>query len=362
MRSGGGGRRMKRRIAGIGVGFLYFYVHFVTEVVSFFVLFRYSGSTPDLWALFLFYDMLAFVPQGVIGYVSDRFPKIPFGIIGLFLLSAAIPLQTAVSFPYVSLVVLCLGNACTHIDGAEATLRVSHGTLSSSAIFVAGGSFGVVTGQLLAETAVPSWLLIPVIVTAVPFSVLGGMRRRDSEKACSVPCGEFDYAKKTVGAAAVILAVVFIIATRGYMGYGIPTSWKKTAWQTVLLFSFMGVGKALGGVLSDLFGPRRTAFISAAAALPFLVLGDGLIALSLVGVMLFSMTMSVTLAVLVSILPERPGLAFGLTTIGLFIGTAPVFFFKFSSFAANCIMIGVLTAVCLVLTVAVIRKDGRADG
>ena len=164
-----------------------------------------------------------------------------------------------------------------------------------------------------------------------------------------------------IGAVFLILAVVFIIATRGYMGYGIPTSWKKTAWQTVLLFAAMGFGKALGGVFSDLFGARRVAFFSAAAALPFLLFGDDLIVVSLIGVMFFSMTMSVTLAVLVSVLKKTPGLAFGLTTIGLFVGSAPVFFIRFTSFAANCILIAVLTCICLLLTVTVMRKDTDAN-
>ncbi|MBR3415585.1 MAG: hypothetical protein IKH09_02655 [Clostridia bacterium] len=352
---------MKRKIAGAGVGFLYFYVHFVTEVICFFVLGKLVGTNLDLWVLYLFYDMLAFVPQGIVGYVSDRFPKIPFGIIGLVLLAAALPLQRFVPFPYASLVVLCLGNACTHIDGAEATLRVSHGSLSPSAIFVAGGSFGVVTGQLLAQNAFPRWILIPLAATAIPFSILGGMMRRDADKASPVPCAGFNYARKSVGAVFLILAVVFIIATRGYMGYGIPTSWKKTAWQTVLLFAAMGFGKALGGVFSDLFGARRVAFFSAAAALPFLLFGDDLIVVSLIGVMFFSMTMSVTLAVLVSVLKKTPGLAFGLTTIGLFVGSAPVFFIRFTSFAANCILIAVLTCICLLLTVTVMRKDTDAN-
>ena len=42
---------------------------------------------------------------------------------------------------------------------------------------------------------------------------------------------------------------------------------------------------------------------------------------SLIGVAMFSMTMSITLAILVSVLKKKPGLAFGLTTIGLWLIT-----------------------------------------
>ncbi|MCR5485340.1 MAG: hypothetical protein K6F09_07075, partial [Clostridiales bacterium] len=155
----------------------------------------------------------------------------------------------------------------------------------------------------------------------------------------------------------IVILSVLIVAVRGYMGYGIPTSWNKTTVQTVLLFVSMGVGKALGGILADFFGVRRTALLSAALALPFLLFGDRRMLVSLVGVMLFSMTMSITLALLVSVLPDSPGLAFGLTTIGLFIGTAPIFFFKFTTVAANCTVIVILTAVCLAAMHFILRRD-----
>ena len=105
-------------------------------------------------------------------------------------------------------------------------------------------------------------------------------------------------------------------------------------------------------------GVRRVGIVSAAAALPFLMLGDNNITLSLIGVMFFSMTMSVTLAVLVSVLPKAPGLAFGFTTIGLFLGTAPVFFFKITGLTANCIMLCIMTVICLGCMFISIRKDG----
>ena len=141
------------------------------------------------------------------------------------------------------------------------------------------------------------------------------------------------------------------------MGYGIPTSWNKTAVQTVMLYVTMGIGKLSGGILADIFGIKKVALFSAAAALPFLFTGDNIMAVSLIGVMLFSMTMSVTLAILVSVLKNAPGLAFGLTTIGLFLGSVPIFFFKFTTVKANCTVIAILTVFCLIAMQIIIRKD-----
>lgn len=350
---------MKKILTDLHAGLLFFYVHFVTEVLCFFLLGKTARDSVLLWLIPLAYDMLAFVPQSLIGAIGDRFPKLPTGVIGLALMAAAIGLFPFLSSPWISLVLLCIGNGCTHIAGAEATLRSANGRLSPAAIFVSGGSFGVITGKLLSKTALPGWVLILFALTAVPFSLLAREDRLDADRADPCPCAAFRVHNTKLKPVWIVLLSVLIVAVRGYMGYGIPTSWNKTTVQTVLLFVTMGVGKGAGGILADRFGVRRTAMVSAALALPFLLCGDRHMLVSLVGVMLFSMTMSVTLALLVSVLPDAPGLAFGLTTIGLFLGTAPIFFFKFTTVAANCIMISVLTVLCLASMHLVLGRDSR---
>ena len=350
---------MKKDWEHLRSGLLFFYVHFVTEVMCFYLLGKYAGDSARMWLIPLAYDMLAFVPQALIGAVADRFPKLQLGVIGLILMSTAVMIFPFVANPWISLLPLCIGNGCTHIDGAETTLRASSGKLSPSAIFVSGGSFGVITGKLLSKTSLPGFVLVLLALTAIPFSLLAREDRRSADRKAKVPCSAFRCSRADVPAVQIILLAVFVVIVRGYMGYGIPTSWNKTTVQTVLLFVTMGVGKALGGILADRFGVRRTALCSAALALPFLLCGDRLMLVSLIGVLLFSMTMSVTLALLVSVLPNAPGLAFGLTTIGLFLGTAPIFFFRFTTVRANCIVLIVLTAVCLLAMRRILRKDER---
>ena len=339
----------------LGSGFIYFYIHFVTEVICFFALGRYFEGEPTMWLIILAYDLLAFAPQSVIGYINDRFPRFSFGIAGLLLLAAALVLQNTVSSPFVSLVPLCIGNAFVHVNGAEVTLRASNGSLSHSAIFVSGGSFGVVSGKLLAATDVPYWLLLFLIVSAIPFAVLGQTYVKDA--APSDRYEAFDYHRKGLNKYVVIILSVLVVIVRGYMAYGIPISWRKTTLQTIILFVFMGIGKALGGVLADIFGVKKVAMLSILLALPLLMFGDNNMFVSLFGVLLFSMTMSISLAVIVSVLKRSPGLAFGLTTIGLFLGSLPTFFVKIRNTTANCVMLSVLTAVCLICLFVSIRKE-----
>ena len=64
-------------------GYLYFYVHFVLEIVCFFYLSRITNNSNYIWLVPIIYDALAFLPQSIVGYISDKYPKINMGIIGL---------------------------------------------------------------------------------------------------------------------------------------------------------------------------------------------------------------------------------------------------------------------------------------
>ena len=342
---------MKKNITGI----LYFYIHFVVEVVCFFYLSRITNNSLVVWLIPFIYDGLAFVPQSIIGYVSDKYPKINMALIGTVLLAISYLLfgLTDVSV-FLTLLVICLGNAFLHVAGAENTLKSSNGRLSPSAIFVAGGSFGVISGRLLATTSInPLWLLIPII-TIIPFSILADMYLEESDNNAQ----EFDYVKKSLNPYFVILIAFLVVTARGYIGYGIPTSWNKTVIQNVIFFCTMGLGKALGGILSDKIGIRKVAIGSTLLAIPFLCCGNELMLVSIIGVMFFSMTMSITLGILVSVLKKNPGLAFGITTIGLFAGTAPIFFIKLNM-TINIILIILISVICSMALGFVLKGDEK---
>ena len=333
----------------IECGYLYFYVHFITEIVCFYFLTTICHGSNLVWFIPFIFDGLAFVPQALYGYFSDKHPKVNIGLIGVILLFIAylifIVFKINVLFP---LFILCVGNGLIHVSGAENTIRNSNGKLSHSALFVGGGSFGVICGKLLANN-VNIWLIALIILTMIPFILLAGTHNGNDNL-------KFDYANKKINPYLVVLLCVFVVMVRGYMGYGIPTSWNKTVTQTVLLFSIMGIGKCAGGVLSDAYGIRKVGIISTLLAIPFLCLGDNYMVISLIGVMMFSMTMSITLALLVSALKKKPGLAFGLTTIGLFLGTVPIFFYKITNQSINIIMIVVLSIVCSFILGLLLKK------
>lgn len=344
----------------IGAGYSYAYVHFVTEILCFYVLSQVLGDSIVLWLTPFLFDMLAFVPQSIFGYINDKHLKIPFGPIGIVLMGIGLCLFKLSTIDYIPIIIISIGNALAHVAGAEATLRSSNGNMRHAAFFVAGGTFGIILGKILGMHNYSFLLILLIILSGIPFSLIGDTYK---EKVYNVkePCKNYNYSNDQLSPMVVIIFSTFIVIARGYMGYGIPLSWNKTITQTIALYVTMGFGKALGGILVDTIGMRKTAFLSTIFSLPFLLFGDKIMMISIIGVMFFSMTMAISLGLIVSALKTKPGLAFGYTTIGLFLGTVPVFFIKTTNMVLNSIILSTITILCILILNKIIRRSEHGD-
>ncbi len=339
---------MTKRLSAGQFGVLYAYIHFAVEVACFFLLY-YRFNMGPLGALyFLLYDALAFVPQSFLGVVNDKFPRLNMGLIGsvLMVLSFFIPINV------ISLVLLTLGNAMLHVSGAQYTMHGAEGKLGPLGTFVGAGSFGVVTGKLLADVDYEWIIIIPVVLVLVTF-VMTLVLPRYYEQIDD--CNKFNAGAEKSSGFVIFLAFV-VVAIRAYVGYAIPTGWNKSTLQTIALFLFMGVGKIAGGYVADKIGYRKTAFLSLGLSLPFLVFGNSLMWLSLVGVALFSMTMTLTVGIIVSKIPHAPGLSFGITTVALFVGVFPAFFVRPETLFEHQVVSGVLNIIALLCLIKSIKK------
>ena len=335
-------------------GWAYAFIHFSVEVACFYFLFSRLKLSDFWWSYALLFDALAFLPQTALGVLSDKFPKLPYGAIGCVMIAAALlfPLEG------VGLIVLGVGNALAHIDGAQHTLRNSEGKITPNAIFVAGGSFGVISGQWLGGESVA--ILVPMMCIFMLISAfIAYLVTRKHETNLQEPTHlPLEITVEGKLSAVVILSLI-AVAARSFVAYAIPIDWNKTALQAVALFSFMGLGKAFGGVLADKIGYRKTAYISLLFALPFLLFGNNFMWISLIGVMLFSMTMPITVGILFSKFPKSPGLAFGITTFGLFLGLLPKFFIEIDGLVTHCILTSVLCIVALLCILICLKKEKK---
>ncbi len=322
------------------VGILYFAEHFLVEIVCFATL-RKCYPLEIVGLIALTYDVFAFVPQGVFGELMTKFRKVPFGTIGVVMMGISL-LGIENSNPIIHILCIMLlacGNAVLHECGAVATVTFSEGKIFPSALFVSGGSFGLIIGQTMGINNVSLLYMIPLLILIETIIVLS----RDWRKEKEYP--KFDIVKKDVSVWFIILAAFGVTAVRSFLGYAIPMSWKSEVWQSFLLFFVMGFGKGIGGFLADKFGARKVGVLSTVLAIPFLIVGNNNMVISVIGVCLFSMTMCITFEMLLSVMPDNPGMAFGVTTIGLFTGVVPVFFVRFDNLV-NSILVVILSIVC----------------
>ena len=331
-------------------GVYYFIVHACVETICFYLL-RLHYPLMLAGTIAFVYDFFAFLPQGLIGKFIEDHKKLPYETIGNVLMMAAIFLVASPIHPVHvgGYVVLGIGNAIMHECGALATVTESEGKIFPSALFVSGGGVGIVIGQTMGINQVSVWfLLIPAVISEVC-----ALAARKSVRKGVYPV--FDVVNQKYSAGIILIVAFLVTAVRSYLGYAIPISWNKELWQTILLFGIMGLGKALGGYFVDRFGARRVALVSTLADVPFLIFGDKLMVVSVIGVFFFSMTMSITFAMCLSVIKFSPGLAFGVTTAALFIGLVPAFFVRFNIYV-NAVMIVVFSIVCCILLSKTLKK------
>lgn len=320
------------------VAWSYFVIHMMVEIVCFYQLFHVFNSLTLAFSAFLVYDFLAFVPQGFIGDLHHAYKKLDIGSIGVACMLASL----FITQPILSLILLCIGNCALHEAGAISTVSVGKGKLFPSALFVSGGSFGVIIGQTLAskDFMIGCVLLLLCIEILVLFT-------NKEWLIVDIVYPEY-HLTKDCGVLFVFMVALMVTAVRSYIGYAIPISWKKEAWQGFLLFFTMGFGKALGGLLSDRYGARSVGIYSSLLCIPFLVFGNNQMIISIIGVFIFSCTMSITFGMFMSIIDQNPGFAFGCTTVGLFIGCLPVFLFGMFGFIINSILVVSLSLLCAI--------------
>lgn len=318
------------------ISWYYFFIHALVELVCFALLNNRLG--PGLsFIIALTYDFFAFVPQALFGELNNRFRKLDIGSCGVLLMFFSIFLlnTTSTSSYLTGILLLGLGNSMLHEAGAIATVTVSNGNLFPSSLFVGGGSFGLIIGQTIGKFGINSYvLIIPLIIIEILVLLTNSVWLTPQRTTPS-----FHIVQKEKNAWFIIFIAFMVTTVRSYIGYAIPISWNKTLWQAFFLFFTMGLGKIMGGYLSDRFGSTKVGILSTLSCIPFLIIGKELMLISIIGVFLFSMTMPICFGMLLSIIEDNPGLAFGITTLGLFLGICPMLFFGSFGYLIDSILV-----------------------
>ena len=326
--------------------------HAAIDFSCFFVLFaRFTPHVQPSQQIalgFLLYNLLAFGLQPLFGFVCDYFrgfPAAPAGCL-VTLIGVCLPQEGA----WVALVLCALGNAWFHVGAGADTLLSSYGHMWHSGLFVSSGALGVAAGTLAGRgglsVAVPILLLAAVLLAEWWLPTQYG-----------ISLTRFWSFSGKVGLPAAFALLLCAVAIRGFAGAIVPMPWNTTAGHLLLAAGAAALGKLLGGILADVFGARHTAVLSLLLSAPLLCFFHDQPALCAIGLVLFNIPMPVTLCVVADLLPFNPGLAFGLTTLGLLVGTVPVFLIPLDALPAELLLL--LLTLCAALCLFIATRNRR---
>lgn len=308
----------------------YTFSHFAVDFSCFWILFgnfsSFASSSEEIALGFIIYNFIAFGLQMIIGAYCDDNRKFPSASIGCALVFTAVLISAV--FPWAAVIITALGNAFFHVGGGIDCLVNSGGKLYRGGVFVSAGAIGVVLGTLVGgKTGFSDFNPINLIEPAL-FVFIGTVFCYIAHKKCGME-GEATIkgsANSKAAAIAVITLALVSVIIRAFGGTLIPMEW-KTGPQIGLYAGYAAFfGKFIGGFAADIFGARRTGVISLLLSLPLLILGNNSPIISLGGIVLFNITMPITLGIVAEKMPKNPGIAFGLTTAALLLGSVPSFF------------------------------------
>ena len=150
--------------------------------------------------------------------------------------------------------------------------------------------------------------------------------------------------------------LLLVVILRSYYGFAVSYSWKKTFWIGLLFTICIAAGKALGGMLADRFGVKMVTVVSLAGAAVTVLLSAESPILGCLSILLFNMTMPMTLFSLARVMPGAKGFSFGLLTFALFLGFLPTYLGAGSISGMGMAVVAVLSALLLLPGILVCRK------
>ncbi len=299
---------------------VYSAAHFFVDFSCAFLMFRNITAMPDGFLCVLLYNFCAFALQMPFGIVADKVNRNHWFAIGgcILVAFAFLPVQ----FPMLATVVLGIGNALFHIGGGVDVLNISEKKMGALGVFVSPGAFGIYFGKILGTGSGFPAVFYPIAmaVTAILiFAAYKAQRGTYPKNAAFSLEGASSAPIFTAG-----ICLFSVVCLRSFAGLTMDFSWKTIGSWGLVLISAVVLGKTLGGFAADRFGLKRTVAVSLGlAALLFLFPKIPLAGVA--AVLLFNMTMPITLWAMAKMMPGAKGFAFGLLTFALFIGFLPVY-------------------------------------
>lgn len=322
---------------------------------------RFWPTIDGILAVIL-YNFFAFACQMPIGMIADKWNRNALvSALGCLIVIAGVAIGALnMHLVLVAAVVAGIGNAMFHMGGGIDVLNVSGAKSGPLGIFVSPGALGLFLGVAYGQTQ-GYVTALPIGLMVICAAIIIGYQKFKEHTFVSQNVPLSFHITSSVGknlAIGAIAALFIVVTLRSYVGLTQSFEWKSQwHWGTFLIAALV-LGKALGGILSDKFGMRKTACITLSAAAVLYAFSDFPVA-GVLAVFCFNMTMPMTLWALSQIFAQAKGFAFGTLTCALFMGFMAMFLFDRPDLSYGwCGMIAsILSAVLLLIGLHAVPKN-----
>lgn len=322
--------------------FIYTILHFLVDLSCIFFLMgivypQLVGADTRIHAA-IQYNLFAFALPALLGLAADLVGK-NAAVSCLGCLMILLSYLTGPG-PWLSVVLIGVGNGLFHIGGGRQVLIDSGCGPSASAadrsgkgwtkgairyapsgVFIASGAMGVFLGRNMAYAFRQIFGTIMWIALALGVLLLLWMALRQWKHSVRSVLSRQRISGKMLGLSLLLFLVVII---RSYYGFVAVYSWNHTFLTGLIFTGCVVAGKAVGGFAADRWGVTAASVISLGGAGITALFAGSVPAIGCLSILLFNMTMPITLTLLADLWRELPGFAFGVLMLALFLGTLPV--------------------------------------
>jgi FSR family fosmidomycin resistance protein-like MFS transporter len=302
----------------LSYGVIHGIVDAVTVTVVFAALSIHSVDASTGYQLVILYNLLAFAGQAPIGYFSDRTRSTRSMVLG-GIVCAWFGVALVNVEPVIAIGVVGIGNALFHVGAGALSLYVTPGRAAAPGIFVGPGALGLGLGTWMGKNGIVyEWPMLAILALAFVFALFS--------RNPVVPYEQKPRIVEVNRGYLIMGLMLFSVAVRSAVGMAGSYECPRTHWAPAAFALAACAGKSLGGALSDRVGWTSTSVGALLISAPLIAfLGTSPVALA-AGIFFLQMTMPVTLVAIASIIPGRPGFAFGLACLLLFLGALPTFY------------------------------------
>ncbi len=279
---------------------------------------KLNGSSKLLLCIFI-YNMLAFAFQVPFGIITDKFNKNAYiSASGCIFVALAYCIS---SYGLWACIMTGIGNALFHVSGGVDVLNISDRKASLPGIYVSTGAIGLFIGTKCNYLGFNKFYIMTIILVICAILLIM-LYKMVILKNC-INNEEFHIESIDKPKYILILCILSTICIRSYLGLILNFSWKANFSSGLITVFAVVLGKILGGIIGDFIGYTYTANISLLLSAVLFIFSFDNMYCGILAILLFNMTMPVTLTILSNTLNKSKGLAFGLTTLALFVGAVP---------------------------------------